>query len=401
MKSSAVIGLGAVSCFGQTVDGFADAIFAGRCGIGDITDMVPPTISVRIGAPVRDFDPQAHFDARTLLQVDRFTQYATVAAREATAEAGLAALGVQPGRIGVITGTANSGIDAIGMVYRRIWVDKGRPQPMSVPMIMGNAPASRIAHETGARGPAMGISSACASAAQAILMGHRMIQTGMADVMIVGGADSCFSEGYLAAWSVLKVLDIEPCRPFSGDRRGVSLGEGAAILVLASEEVAARSGARVRARLLGGGMTSDAGSMLGCDRAGMAEAMRLALGDAGLSPRDVTYVNAHGTATLANDREESAAIREVFGEGRPDFRISSTKSMIGHAMGASGALEAVATVLALERQEAPPTAGHRVVDPECGLDVTPGTAVPHEMRHAVSNSFAFGGLNASLVLGTA
>jgi nodulation protein E len=396
MLRTAITGLGVVSSLGRSVPVYRDALLAGSCAIGDLTGFVADSQRVRCGAPVRGFEPTIHFDNRTLGQIDRFTQFGAVAAREAWAGAALGEDKPTGDRIGVVIGTAVAGLDILDVGFRRILVDGSRPQPFTVPMTMGSAPASRIAYEVGAKGPTMGVASACASAAQAILQGHRLIAMGLADVMVVGGADSCFADGYLTAWHGLKVLDPEPCRPFSADRRGLSMGEGAGILVLESEAFARRRGARILGFMRGGGMSSDAGALLACDPDGMAAAMRLALTDAGVEAVEIDYINAHGTGTGANDKAEAAAILSVFAN-KPEIKTSATKSMIGHAMGAGGALEAVATLIALDTQIVPPTINHRAADPACPIDVTPNVAAPHTMRLAVSNSFAFGGLNTSLV----
>jgi nodulation protein E len=396
MPRTAITGMGVISSLGHSIDAFHAALMLGHCAIGDISDLVFEGQRVRRGAPVRNFVPEDHFDSRTLTQIDRFTQFGTVAARQAWTQADLGAAKPTGDRIGVVVGTAVAGIDILDVGYRRMREVGGRPQPFTVPMTMGSAPSSRIAHEIDAHGPTMGITSACASSAQAILQGHRLIAMGLADVMVVGGADSCFADGFLTAWYGLKVLDPEPCRPFSADRRGLSMGEGSAIFVLESEDFARRRGAKIQGFLRGGGMSSDAGALLACDPIGMAAAMRLALTDAGLAPTDIDYVNAHGTGTLANDKAEASALLTVFAD-KPDLKTSATKSMIGHAMGACGALEAVATLIALQTQIVPPTINVTTLDPACPIDVTPGQAVPHAMQFALSNSFAFGGLNTALV----
>ncbi len=395
-----VTGRGIVSSLGQSVESFTRAQFEGRSAIVALEGLA---FSLRFphAAPIRDFDPAAHFDDRNLSMLDRFAQYATVAARQAWAESGLDGDTVDPTRIAVIVGTANSGIDILDDGFRRIFKTGARIPPLTIPQTMGSAPASRIAREIGARGPVFGITSACASAAHAMLVGASMIRAGLVDVAVAGGTDSCFSEGYLRAWDALRVVAGDTCRPFSIGRKGLIVGEGAAILVLERAGRAAARGARPRARLLGGGMSSDAGDLVAPDPSGMETAIRHALADAGLAPEAVGYVNAHGTGTVANDRAEAAAIRAVFGGRGEQVPVSSTKSMVGHAMGASGAIEAIATIAALEHGLVPPTMNYLGPDPDVDLDPTPNVARPAAIEVAVSNSFAFGGLNVSLVFGRA
>lgn len=395
-----VTGRGIVSSLGQSVEAFTAAIFAGRSAIGDITDL---GFGLRFtkGAPIRDFDPAAHFDDRNLSMLDRFSQFAAVAARQAWAEAGIAAGDVDPTRIAVVVGTANAGIDVLDDGFRRLFKLGSRIQPLTIPQTMGSAPASRIAREIGARGPVFGVTSACASAAHAMIVGAGLIRGGLVDVAVVGGTDSCYSEGYLKAWDALRVVSPDTCRPFSTGRRGLIVGEGSAMVVLERSGRAAARGGRAVARFLGGGMSSDAGELVAPDPAGMAAAMANALRDAGLDPAAIDYVNAHGTGTAANDKSEAAAMIEVFGNRASHVPVSSTKSMVGHAMGASGAIEAIATLAALEHGVVPPTLGFLGPDPDIPLDPVADGARTMPVGLAMSNSFAFGGLNVSLVFGRA
>jgi nodulation protein E len=390
-----VTGRGVVSSAGLTVPEFTQTILSGQCLIGDISD-IATDIRFTKGAAIRNFDPAAHFDERTLGSLDRFSQFAAVAARGALAEAGLPEAGTNPERIAVIVGTANGGGDILMEGYGRLYKEGRKPRPLTIPMSMASAPASRIAKELGARGPVFGVSSACASSNHAMITGMMLIRAGLIDVAVVGGTDSCFYESYLQVWDVLRAVSSETCRPFSTGRKGLIIGEGAGILVLERAGRAAARGANVVARLLGGGMSSDAGDLIAPDSSGMARAMRAAVADAGLEPDAVGYINAHGTGTVANDRAESRAINEVFGGNRERISVSSTKSIIGHAMGASGALEAIATVAALETGMIPPTVNFISADPDCDVDATPNEARKRAVNVAVSNSFAFGGLNVSL-----
>lgn len=396
MAASAVTGLGVVSSLGGSVEAFARALLAGTCAIGDLSDVVEPTQRVRIGAPIRGFHALDHFDTRSAGHLDRFSQFAAVAARQAWAEAGVAGA-APPHRIGVAIGSSVSGLDILDAGFRRIHLEGKRPDPFTVPMTMGNAPTSRIAQEIGAHGPAFGMNSACASATHAILFGHKLIQSGLVDVFVAGGTDSCFSDGYLRAWDGLRVLSPEPCRPFAAGRRGLSMGEGAAVVVLESAEHARRRGAAVRAWLRGGGMSSDAGGILAPEANGMEAAIRAGLADAGVTADEIDHVNAHGTGTTANDRAEAEALRRVFADRTATLGVSSTKSMIGHCMGASGALEALATIVALEAQAIPPTVNVDGPAPDCPIDLVVGAARERPMRFALSDSFGFGGLNGTLV----
>jgi len=395
-----VTGRGIVSSLGQSVEAFTAAIFAGRSAIGDITDL---GFGLRFtkGAPIRDFDPAAHFDDRNLSMLDRFSQFAAVAARQAWAEAGIAAGDVDPTRIAVVVGTANAGIDVLDDGFRRLFKLGSRIQPLTIPQTMGSAPASRIAREIGARGPVFGVTSACASAAHAMIVGAGLIRGGLVDVAVVGGTDSCYSEGYLKAWDALRVVSPDTCRPFSTGRRGLIVGEGSAMVVLERSGRAAARGGRAVARFLGGGMSSDAGELVAPDPAGMAAAMANALRDAGLDPAAIDYVNAHGTATVLNDQTESEAMARIFGARLASLPASSTKPVHGHTLGAAGAIEAVITVRALEEGRIPPTINFAMEDPLCPIDCVPNEGREQAIRTAMTNSFAFGGINAALIFGRA
>jgi nodulation protein E len=389
-----VTGRGVVSALGSNVAAFSEALLAGRSGVSDLGE-VARHLRFQQGGVVRDFDVAAHFEGRTGAVLDRFTQFAVVAGREAMREAGLAAGEVEPGRLGVIIGTANSGIDILEQGFKRLFTEDRRPVPMTVPMTMGSAPASRIASEFKARGPVFGVTSACASAGQAIMLGLMLIRSGVVDAVLAGGADSSLGWANMSTWDVMRVISPTLCRPFSQERDGLVLGDGAGVVLLEAAGRAAARGRRPLARLAGAAMSSDAGDLVNPDPEGMGAAMRGALADAGWDAAEIDYINAHGTGTRANDRAESAAIRAVFA-GSPRLSVSSTKAATGHALGASGALEAIATVCALEHEMIPPTLNFLSPDPDCDFDVTPNESRRKPIGLAMSNSFAFGGLNVSL-----
>lgn len=396
--SIVVSGRGVVSCLGLEADRMVGRVLAGDCAIRDVRDRLTSQ-RFTLGAPVTDFDVEALFENRSARMLDRFAQFAAVAGRAAWREADGAAAGHDPERVGVVVGTASAGIDILDDGFERIFMGNGRPSPLTIPLTMGNAAASRIAREIGARGPVFGITGACASAAQAILTGAMMIRADVADVMVVGGADSIFNEHYLRAWDAMRIVSSDQCRPFSKDRSGLVLGEGAGLLVLERESRAVARGVRRHGRFLGGALGCDAGDLLSPDPVGMASAMRKALIDARIAPAAVDYINAHGTGTLANDVAEATAMKAIFGADLGGAAFSSTKSQIGHAMGASGALEAIVTLGALEAGIVPPTLGWLGLDPDIGLEPTPNVPVARPLEVAISNSFAFGGLNATLVFG--
>ncbi len=396
-----VTGRGVVSSAGQDIAAFNAAILSGKSCLTPMGEYPPGTVRFTMGAPVVGFDPAAHFDERSLGTLDRFSQFGACAARQAWAESGLRDAGTPPHRIGVVIGTANAGQDVLELGWKRMLLEGKKPQPLSIPMAMGNAPASRIAREIGARGPVFAVTTACASASHAMLMGQMLLRAGLADVVVAGGTDSCFNCGFLQAWDTLRVVSPNVCRPFSKGRQGLIVGEGAGIVVLERPGRAAARGAKVYGHLLGGFMSSDAADLTTPDGVGMRSAMEGALADAGLRREEIGYINAHGTGTLANDRLESEAIRAVFGDLTDRLPVSSSKSAIGHGMGASGALEFLATLAALEAQIAPPTLNFLEPDPACAIDAVPEGPRPVTMQAALSNSFAFGGLNVTLALGKA
>jgi nodulation protein E len=393
MRRVVITGLGTVNALATDVPGTFAALAQGRTGIGPLTFRDADRLTIRIGAEVRDWAPETRLDPAKLPLYDRVTQYALVAGAEAVAMAGL-----PPGigaRGGVILGTAAGGIQTWEDSYRAVFAEgRSRVSPLVVPRLMHNAPASHLSIAHGLTGPVLAIASACASANHAIGLALQQIRLGAVDVMLTGGAEAMLCFGGIKAWEGLRVLAPDMCRPFSLGRKGMVIGDGAGVLVLEAEDHARARGARILAEVAGFGMCADAGDIVAPDPAGAERAMRLALGDAGLSPADIGYVNAHGTGTLANDRSESTALRAVFGEPGPP--VSSTKSLHGHAIGATGALEALACVLALTQGVIAPTAGFQTPDPDCAIDLVAGPARKAKVDAALSNAFAFGGLNAVL-----
>lgn len=395
----AVTGLGAVAALGHDVASLWRALVDGECGIRPIASIPTDRLIARTAAEVPGFDPAAHFDARKLPMLDRTSQFAMVAAREAIDQAapdGIAALGLEPRKAGVIFG-AGLGLHSLDSAYHTLYAEESnRLHPFTVPRIMPNAPASHISIEFGLHGPSFATASACASSAHAIGLAFHMIRAGLLELAITGGSDASLTVGHVRAWDALRVLSPDACRPFSKDRNGLVLGEGAAVLVLEEWEHAKKRGAMIHAEIVGFGMSADANDITAPDEAGAAQAISAALSDAGLRPTDVQYVNAHGTGTRLNDRSETAALKRVFGNHAQQLAVSSTKSMLGHCLNAGGALEALATVLSVREDVAPPTIGYRMPDPECDLDYVPNTSRRISIDAALSNSFAFGGLNAVL-----
>lgn len=387
-------GAGTVNALAHDVPGTIAALVEGRSGIGPLEFRDADRLSIRIGAQVRGWPGIAGMTAREAALWDPFTRYAIAAADEAVAMAGLS--GTDLSQAGVILGTAAGGIATWEDNYRAVFAEgRDRVPPLVVPRLMHNAAPSHVSIRHGLRGPSFSVSSACASANHAIGLAFREIREGRAPVMLAGGAEAMLLFGGIKAWEGLRVLSPDGCRPFDTARNGMVMGEGAAVFVLEDAAHAAARGAQPLAELAGFGMTADAGDIVAPSVEGAAAAMLAALADAGMAAGEVGYVNAHGTGTLANDRAEAAALRQVLGAAVP---VGSTKGAHGHAIGATGALELLACIAALRDGAIPPTAGCRRPDPDCGLDIVTGAARRVQAGAALSNSFAFGGLNAVLAL---
>ncbi len=350
-------------------------------------------------AEVKDFDPMRHFDRRQLIALDPVAQYAVVAAREALKMAGVDLTTAPPERTRCIVGSGAGGEQTRDAASRQLY-EKGvtRLHPMTIPRIMMSGIASHVALDLGIFGGVYAVTSACASAAHAIGQAFSDIRAGVVDIAIAGGAEACLTHGCMRSWQALHVLSDDGCRPFSRGRRGLVLGEGAAMFVLEDYDRAASRGADILAELVGFGMSSDAGSITAPDAGGMARAMRGALHDARLPTDAVDHVNAHGTGTQANDITECTALSMVFGDRLQSIPITATKSVLGHSLGASGAFELAVAVMTLRGNAVPPTANHTEADPDCPIDCVPNLARDMRVSTILSSSFAFGGLNAALVV---
>jgi len=392
-----VTGLGVICATGGNLSQFWEALSNGRSAITLIRSVDVSSLRFACGAEARHYDPAGHFSPDKLNLLDRFAQFAVIAAREALLDSGITLTEELRERTAVYCGTSMGGqvTQDVGFadLYRR---GRDRLHPLTIARIMASAGASQISMEFGTTGPVLVASTACSSSNHAIGQAYHLVRNGDVDLAIAGGSEAPFSYGVLKAWEAMRVIAPDTCRPFSIDRQGTILGEGGAMLILEPLDAARARGAKVYAEIAGFGMSSDAHHITQSSVKGPARAMRAALRDANVQAEQVGYINAHGTATPSNDSAEARAIREVFGAGAKRIAVSSTKSMHGHALGAAGALEAVATVMALREGILPPTANFTGPDPECDLDVVANSARESSVECALSNSFAFGGLNAVL-----
>ncbi|HUO98658.1 MAG TPA: beta-ketoacyl-[acyl-carrier-protein] synthase family protein [Rhizomicrobium sp.] len=399
MNRVVITGLGVVSPLGNSVTEMAATLKSGRSAIGPLTNISTEGLLIKIGAEVRGFDPAAHFTDKQLPILDRCSQLALVAARQAVAQSGLGFRNGLGARTATILGSGVGGMNTLDESFHRIYAEGSkRAHPFTVPKLMISAPMSHITIEHGLTGPSFTVASACASATHAVGVAFQMVRSGAVDVAVTGGTEAVFTFGAIKGWEALRVMASETCRPFSKSRSGMVLGEGAAIFVLENRERALARGAAIVAEVAGCGMSSDAADIVLPSVDGAISAMTACLADAGLAPEDVDYINAHGTGTAANDVTETKAIHAAFGLHAKKVAVSSTKSMHGHALGAAGAIELAATVIAMREGFVPPTANYAEPDPECDLDYVPNEARPAEIRAAISNSFAFGGHNAVIAV---
>lgn len=406
MRKIVITGLGVISPVGNNISDFFKNLVNGRSGIRTISSEMVSQLSVKIAAEV-DFNPLEYFSKKQARILDRATQLVLVAAGQALTDSHFQLNGEEKKRAGVYIGTGMGGANSLEHGYTQLFKQNAqRLNPYLVTMIMSNAPASNISIEHGLSGPCLTFSTACSSSAVAVGEAYRRIKDGYTDIMVAGGTEAFLTYGSFKCWESLGVLALEnsndpstSCRPFSKDRTGFVLGEGAAVIVMEEMERAVKRGADIYCELSGYGATSDACHITMPSVDGQARAMSIAIDDAGITPGDIDYINAHGTATVANDIVETQAIKKVFGDMAYKIAVSSTKSMHGHLMGAGGAAELLATILSVRNQAIPPTANLMVPDPECDLDYVPESGrVGVRIKNAMSNSFAFGGNNAVLVV---
>ncbi len=399
MKRVVITGAGTINALGHSVPETLKAMQEGRCGIGPLEFRDVDRLSIRIGGQVRGYEAEENFNRQQLALYDRFTQFTLIAAREAVAQAGLEFSGALAARAGVVLGNSGGGMTTLDENYRSVYEDgKNRVHPFVVPKLMNNAAASHVSMEFNLKGPSFTVATACASSNHAMAQAFQMVHGGLTPVMIAGGSESMLCFGGVKAWEGLRVMSKDACRPFSANRNGMVQGEGAGIFVFEELEHARKRGAEILAEVAGYAMSSDAADIVMPSKQGAARAIKGALQDARINATDVGYINAHGTGTAANDKTESAAVADVFGAHADRLMISSTKSMHGHLIGGTGAVELLACIMALRDGIVAPTIGYEESDPECALDVVPNEAREAKVDVALSNAFAFGGLNAVLAL---
>ena len=401
MRRVVVTGIGVISAVGNDPEEFFHSLVYARSGVGEISSVPRDRLTVKVAAEVKGFDPTHHFTAKQLDLLDRFSQFALVAAAQALADAHFTPGEADEGRFGVSLGTGLGGMSTMESAYENFYGKQNpRVHPLTMPKAMYNAAASQISMRYRARGPILAVTTACASGTHAIGHAYHLIKYGQADWMLAGGADAPITLTVMRAWEGLRILasgQTDParaCRPFSVDREGLVLGEGAAVILLEEYERAKARGAPVYGEVVGFGSSSDAAHITDPSVDGPARAMAMALDEARMNPEEVDYINAHGTGTRQNDRVETQAIKRVFGAHARRLAISSTKALHGHTLGAAGAIEFVAALLALRHNLIPPTAHYTGPDPDCDLDYVPNDARQQELRTVMSNSFGFGGINA-------
>jgi nodulation protein E len=399
MHRVVITGQGAINALGFSAGDTMAAMCEGVCGIGALDFQDVDRLSIAIGGQIRDYRPEEHFSRQELTLYDPFTQFALMAAREAMEGSGLAIDGELAEQAGVVLGTSGGGLQTQDENYRLVYQEgRNRVHPLVVPRLMNSAAASHVSMRYNLQGPSFTVATACASSNHAMGLAMGLIRSGQARVVLTGGSESMLCFGGIKAWEGLRVMSRDGCRPFSKNRNGMVQGEGAAIFVFEELEHARARGAAILAEVTGFAMSSDASDIVMPNQRGAVRAMRGALRDAGLAPDEVGYINAHGTGTTANDRAECAAVREVFGPAADALMISSTKSMHGHLIGGTGAVELLACLMALNQGVIAPTINYEEPDPDCDLDVVPNTARERKVRAVMSNAFAFGGMNAVLVL---
>ena len=399
MNRVVITGAGTVNALALDVEGTYAAFREGRCGITALDIRDRDRLSIGIGGQIHNWAPDHHFSRQQLGLLDRFAQFAVVAARQAVAQSGLSFDGDLGLDAGVVLGTAGGGLNTWDDNFRAVYAEgKNRVHPFVVPKLMHNAAASHISMELQLLGPSFTVATACASSNHAMGLAFQMIRAGSAKVMLTGGSESMLSFGGLKAWEGLRVMSNTACRPFSRNRDGMVQGEGAGVFVFENFDHAKARGADILAEVIGFSMTSDASDIVMPSKQGAARAISGALRDARLNVDDVGYINAHGTGTAANDRVECAAVSEVFGGNSRHLMMSSTKAMHGHLIGGTGAVELLACIMALRDGVIAPTIGYQDADPDCAVDIVPNVARQASVDVCLSNAFAFGGLNAVLAL---
>ncbi|WP_417587640.1 beta-ketoacyl-[acyl-carrier-protein] synthase family protein [Pararhodobacter oceanensis] len=395
MRRVAITGAGSVNALAADVPGTLKALAAGQVGIGALDVPEVERLSIRIGAQIHDWDAEARFSRQEIALYDRATQFAVEAGAQACTAAGLQLTEAETLRAGVILGTGGGGYTTIDESYRAVYPGgRNRVHPFTIPRLMHNAAAAHLAMRHGLKGPSFTVSTACASSNHAMGLAFQMVRSGAAEVILTGGAEATLCFGGIKAWEGLRVMSPDGCRPFCATRNGLVQGEGAAVFVFEDYDRARARGAEILAEVAGFSMTSDAGDIVAPDLDGARRAISGALSDARLSPDEIQYINAHGTATAANDRTEVEALRQIFGDTLPP--VSSTKSMHGHLIGATGAVEALACIMALRDGIIAPTMGYQQADAACAIDCVPNEARRAHVGAALSNAFAFGGMNACL-----
>jgi len=394
-----ITGAGTINALGHNVPQTLEAMREGRCGIGPLEFRDVDRLAITIGGQVKGFEAEGRFNRQQIALYDRFTQFTLEAAKEAIGQSGLEFVGDLAARSGVVFGTAGGGVSTWDDNYRAVYEEgKNRVHPFVVPKLMNNSAASHVSMEYNLKGPSFTVSTACASSNHAMAQAFMLVRSGMAPAMVTGGSESMLCFGGVKAWEGLRVMSRDACRPFSANRNGMVQGEGAGVFVFEELEHAKKRGAEILAEVIGYSMSSDASDIVMPSKQGAARAISGAMKDAGVNPEQVGYINAHGTGTAANDKTECAAVADAFGPHADNLMISSTKSMHGHLIGGTGAVELLACIMALRDGVIAPTIGYEEPDPECALDVVPNVARETKVEVALSNAFAFGGLNAVLAL---
>ena len=399
MRRVVITGAGTISALGSSVPETWEAMREGRCGIGALDLRDVERLSIRIGGQVTGYDAQAHFNRQQISLYDRYTQFALLAAREAIGQAGLTFTGDLAASTGVVLGTSGGGLTTQDENYRTVYEEgKNRVHPFVVPKLMNNAAAAHISMEHNLKGPSFTVATACASSNHAMGQAFNFIRHGMAQVMVTGGSESMLCFGGVKAWEGLRVMSRDACRPFSANRNGMVQGEGAGIFVFEDYHHAKARGAEILAEVIGVAMNSDASDIVMPSKISAERCIVSAMRDAQIDPSEVGYINAHGTGTAANDKTECAAVAGALGAHADKVMISSTKSMHGHLIGGTGAVELLACIMALREGVIAPTINYEEPDPECALDVVPNEAREADVSVVLSNAFAFGGMNAVLAL---